>query len=229
MTDRLQGEKPYELLSFGLNKENDVYPIQLNTEEKGNSFRMNIAPELEFYIPVLGEHNILNAIAAINAGKRLGVDMELMKKGIANLQMTSMRMERLEGIRGSVIVNDAYNASPTSMRAAVNMTEKLQGYRNKFLVLGDMLELGSLEKDFHLAAGRGINPEKVSGVFTYGELGKLIAEGAKERFNEKNVHAFLNKEDLIEALKEKVGQNDFVLVKASRGMKLEQVVEALKG
>ncbi|RLQ93182.1 UDP-N-acetylmuramoyl-tripeptide--D-alanyl-D-alanine ligase [Falsibacillus albus] len=228
LTSRLNKPLPYQTQSFGRSKENDVYPIHLKPTDSGTRFGVNILPETEFDVPVLGEHNVMNAMSALIIGHRLGLSAEQLVKGISGLKLTSMRMERLTGMKESVIINDAYNASPTSMRAAIKMAEEFEGCRNKFLVLGDMLELGDMEKQFHTEVGKTIHPDKIDEVFTFGPLSRFIAEGAKQNFSENAVHAFEDKEGLINLLKKKLGKNDLVVVKASRGMKLEEVVEALK-
>ncbi|WP_433746585.1 UDP-N-acetylmuramoyl-tripeptide--D-alanyl-D-alanine ligase [Falsibacillus pallidus] len=228
LQERLQGCRPYQLQSFGQSENNDVYPVEVNSTEDGNHFRVNINPDIEFFVPVMGIHNVMNAVSAVIVGSKLGLDLEKIKTGLAGLKLTAMRMEKVAGINGSVIINDAYNASPTSMRAAIRLAEEQTGSGKKYLVLGDMLELGDKEKEFHLQTGREIDPEKITEVFTYGERGMWIAEGARERFGEERVHALLDKEPLIEALKSKVNEKDFILVKASRGMKLEDIVHALE-
>jgi len=136
-----------------------------------------------------------------------------------------MRMEMADGINGSKIINDAYNASPTSMRAAIRLVEQFEGTGRKILVLGDMLELGEKEAAFHREVGRSLNPEKIDFVFTYGKLGRLIAEACD--FPGNRVFAFEDKERLIDMLKGKIGAGDLILVKASRGMQLEEVVKAI--
>mgnify|MGYP006354972717 FL=1 len=133
----------------------------------------------------------------------------------------------LEGLNGEKIINDAYNASPTSMNAAIELVGSLTGFRQKILVLGDMLELGEVEVQFHKKIGESISKQEINKVFTYGQLGKYIAIGAEKALGKENVYAFEDKVDLIEKLKKHVGKNDLILVKASRGMKLEEVVQAL--
>lgn len=214
-------------LSFGRSDTNDLYPTSIEQKLESTSFTLNGARE-EYSIPVLGNHNVLNALAAILAARELQVDEASIRKGLKHFQLTNMRMEMVEGSRGERIINDAYNASPTSMKAAIELIEGLFGFRNKYLVLGDMLELGPQEKDFHEKIGELISPEKISKVFTFGELGKAIAQGAARRFTSSNIFSFQNKDQLIEELRKHTKANDLILVKASRGMKLEDVVHALQ-
>lgn len=139
-----------------------------------------------------------------------------------------MRMELVEGLQGEKIINDAYNASPTSMMAAIELVSNLQGYERKILVLGDMLELGPEEQQYHQQIGNSLVADKVDLLFTYGKLGGHIAKGARAVLGEQKVFAFTEKEALIQELKGHVNKNTLILVKASRGMKLEEIVTALQ-
>ena len=133
----------------------------------------------------------------------------------------------MEGKNGEKIINDAYNASPTSMNAAIELVSSLTGFRHKILVLGDMLELGEEEVQYHEKIGESISKNDIDCVFTYGKLGKHIANGAEKAIGKANVRAFENKAKLVEELKHFAGKGDLILVKASRGMKLEEIVQAL--
>ena len=138
-----------------------------------------------------------------------------------------MRLELLQAKSGVSIINDAYNASPTSTIAAIHLLEDLKGFNQKFVVLGDMLELGEDEKAFHYQVGKSIKQDEISHIFTYGKLGEEIAKGARQNHSEEFVHHFHDKSALIDQLKQLINKNDVVLVKASRGMKLEEVVNSL--
>ena len=128
---------------------------------------------------------------------------------------------------GFTIINDAWNASPISMSAAIRTFEELKGYSKKYLILGDMLELGELEQEFHRDIGRVIDPSKIDFVYTVGTLSKYIALEAEERFPKGSVYSFLNKEELTQELKSKLKQNDVILLKGSRGIQLEAVLPSL--
>ncbi|MGA5692019.1 UDP-N-acetylmuramoyl-tripeptide--D-alanyl-D-alanine ligase [Cytobacillus pseudoceanisediminis] len=215
------------LRTFGRTGKNDVYPMDIKQNDSGSTFGINVSSG-KFYLPVLGTHNVLNALAAMIAAAHFGVPYEKMNEGFASLKLTNMRMELLEGQSGEKIINDAYNASPTSMNAAIELIANLPGYKKKILVLGDMLELGPQEEDFHYSTGKSVDPEKVDYVFTFGKLAEYIAKGAKEVLPHERVAAFTDKQPLIEELKKHVDQETIILVKASRGMKLEEVVSALQ-
>ncbi|MGO4277033.1 glutamate ligase domain-containing protein, partial [Paenibacillus sp. TAF58] len=126
---------------------------------------------------------------------------------------------------GFTIINDAWNASPNSMTAAIITFEELTGYARKFLVLGDMLELGEQEQEFHRDIGRNIDPTKIDFIYTVGTLGKHIALEAEKRFHNGCVQAFPDKEELTKKLRNMVKQDDVILLKGSRGMQLETILQ----
>jgi UDP-N-acetylmuramoyl-tripeptide--D-alanyl-D-alanine ligase len=212
--------------TFGRGNKNDFYPLEIIQSEQGNVFKVN-GMDLTLSLPVLGTHNVLNAIAAMMTANFFGVPFEKMNKGFASLKLTNMRMELLIGKNGEKIINDAYNASPTSMRAAIELISNLSGYEKKILVLGDMLELGPEEEEYHYKIGQSIEPDKISMVFTYGRLAQQIAQGARNVLPEERVFSFMDKTDLLLALKKQIHEQTLILVKASRGMKLEEIVTNL--
>lgn len=216
-----------ELRSFGRSEKNTLYPIGIKQDHSGSSFQINNS-DIQFQLPVLGVHNILNALAAMLVAQTFHIPFEKMNEGFSVLKLTSMRMEIVEGTKGEKIINDAYNASPTSMKAAIDLVADLPGYKRKILVLGDMLELGPEEQSFHYEIGKGIDRDKVDYVFTFGKLGDYIAQGAYENFPRERVYAFTEKEELIKKVTDYIETNTLLLVKASRGMKLEEVVKALQ-
>lgn len=179
-------------------------------------------------IPVPGKHNALNALAAIAAGRRLGLSPAEIADGLQAVKLTHMRIERSRAANGSVILNDAYNASPTSVRAAIRLLAELRGYGCRRLVLGDMLELGPDEAEFHAEIGRMLSPESADRLYTYGALSQHVAEAAGPAYPAGAVRHFADKRQLAEALVRETGPDDLVLLKASRGMKLEEIAEALE-
>jgi len=212
--------------TFGKTSKNDIYPTSVTMTGTESVFQINDSNET-FRMPVLGEYNVMNALAAMTVAYEWGVPYEQMNDAFKSLKLTKMRMEMLKGLNGATILNDAYNASPTSMLAVIRLVEQLPGYRKKILVLGDMLELGDEEKDFHYQVGKSINPEKIDLLYTYGPLASYIAEGAKEHFSEEKIKTYHDKPLLITQLKKELEEGTFVAVKASRGMKLEEVVGAI--
>ena len=226
LTERVSN-KDLSTITFGISDKCDYYPTSVTQGNEGTTFTIPNAESTSFYISVLGKHNVNNALATIALAEHYNVSLANIAVGLENLVITNMRTELLNGKNGVQIINDAYNASPTSVKAAVELVQDLTGYTNKFVVLGDMLELGENEVQFHLDMGRFLDPERIDDVFTFGHLGRSIAEGAREKFGSDRVHAFTDKEELVELLVKKINSTDIVLVKGSRGMKLEEVVKAL--
>lgn len=214
--------------TFGRSEFNTIYPTKIKMDNKGSYFETSLAVGETFFLPVLGQHNIHNALAGILIARKFGLSVDEMKEGLQSLKLTQMRMEMVEGKKGESIINDAYNASPTSMKAAIQLVSELEGFHTKILVLGDMLELGDQEEVFHQEIGQLINPEKIQHVFTFGPLGDFIGKGALENFSPDRVHSFTDKDSLTKELFSFITGEELVLFKASRGMKLEEVIDGLK-
>ncbi|MBT2759596.1 UDP-N-acetylmuramoyl-tripeptide--D-alanyl-D-alanine ligase [Mesobacillus foraminis] len=228
LQERLEGYSGKgQLKTFGRSSRNDLHPVKIVPTASGNIFTTNLG-EQSFDLPVLGTHNILNALAAMLAANFFGIDFGQMNKGFEGLKLTNMRMELVEGAKGERIINDAYNASPTSMKAAIELVSNLSGYSRKILVLGDMLELGPEEEAYHYQIGESIDARAIDFLLTYGRLGDFIAQGARNNLGENRVYSFRNKEELINELKKLTSSETLVLVKASRGMKLEDAVASLQ-
>jgi UDP-N-acetylmuramoyl-tripeptide--D-alanyl-D-alanine ligase len=227
LEERIDKEWPFKVETFGRGPENTLYPLEVQTTDSGSVFKVNAEPDTEIVLPVLGEHNVMNALASMLVAKELGVEYKEMPEAFQQLKLTQMRMEMMEGKRGEKILNDAYNASPTSMRAAIHLLSGLQGYSRKILVAGDMLELGPNEETYHYEVGQEVQKGKIDLVFTYGTLAEQTARGAAENIGEENVFSFDDKEQLAEKLESLLQGDEIILFKASRGMKLEEVIERL--
>lgn len=228
LMERIQEQKGnLHVQTFGRNDTNTLFPTEITQLKQGNRFTINASKE-RYELPVLGTHNILNALAAMLIARYFSIPFEKMNEGFAEIKLTHMRMELVEGKHGEKIINDAYNASPTSMMAAIELVSNLQGYKKKILVLGDMLELGPQEEQYHHKIGTDLDEGKIDLLFTYGSLGEQIAKGARSVLGDQRVFAFINKVELIQELEQHVNESALVLVKASRGMKLEEIVTSLQ-
>lgn len=212
--------------SFGLSTNHSIYCTSIQQQNMSTTFTINQS-DLTFSLPVLGTHNVQNALAAILVGKYFGVSFDEMKEQLADLSLTKMRAQTMKGPNDSLLINDAYNASPTSMKAAIDLISGLDNYSKKIVVLADVLELGDLEVKYHQEIGAYINPEKIDYIFTFGELGKEIANGAKENFDEESIKSFNDKMILAKDLRGLLDKETVVLFKGSRGMKLEEIINNL--
>ena len=213
-------------LTYGIeNKDCDIVAENIeNLGIDGTKFtaKVNGTPE-EFYIRVPGVHNIYNALAAILCGIHFGVEIKDIKDGIREFQPTNMRME-VKNTGGIIVIDDCYNASPDSIRAALRVLCDLSTDR-KIAVLGDVLEMGGFaEKELYEL---GTEIYGVDVLVTVGEVAKFIAKGATFAGMEKVV-SFTKNDDAIDFLLENVTDGDGILVKASRGMHFEEITNALK-
>ena len=180
--------------------------------------------EEEIFIPTVGKHNIYNAMASILVGLSLGMNLEDIKTGLRNFKASKMRLDIIKK-DNITIINDAYNASPDSMKAALDI---LGRYKNRRVaILGDMFEMGEHSEYGHRLVGEyTINNADI--LITIGKDSKYISdESIKLGLNKGNVYHFCNKETAIEQLSDIINDGDVVLVKASRGMQLENIVQYL--
>lgn len=173
-------------------------------------------------LSVPGTHNAVNAGLAIAVGNLLGVDLESAARGLAKADLTGHRLRKVKG-KTRTIIDDTYNANPDSMNSALKVLEKSRCKGRRVAVLGDMYELGENSGKLHHSVGifaRGCGIDRLVAI---GELAKEIARGAEG--GDLEVYYFETKEDFYKEMEEITGEGDIVLVKASRGMKMEDVVE----
>lgn len=179
-------------------------------------------------LPVPGRHNVYNALAAAAVALRLAVPLAEVKVGIESANVSQMRMQTLTTPDDVTIINDAYNANPSSMRAAVETLAELRAPGKRVAVLGDMAELGSLSELAHFQIGEAIGGLPIDLLVTVGPRAARIADGAKAKgFETERISKCENADDAVELLSEAIETGDAVLVKASRVMGLERVVEGL--
>ena len=209
---------------FSLGDENaDVCALSIQQDEKGMSFVLEDHEEGTFLvkIPAMGRHNVANALAAYCAATRLGLNARRVIAGLADFEQTGMR-QKVVHVRGVDVIEDCYNANPDSMKAALAMFREYPCKR-RFALLGDMLELGDISRAAHEEVGRQAVENKVDYLVTYGEQAKRIAVVAAAK-GLPTLHADTYAQ-AAEALLNKMQPGDALLVKASRGMALEKVLE----
>ena len=175
-------------------------------------------------IPTVGIHNVYNALAAMAVGYVTGVDPDAAASALANYVPAGMR-QNLVQVGGVQVIEDCYNASPDSMRAALQTLGKLPVHR-RYAVLGAMLELGDYAKEAHTQVGMMAAENGIDGVLAYGADAAYIVEAAKQAGLE-NARLFDTKEALAQSLVQQVQPGDGVLFKGSRGMHLEDVMHTV--
>jgi len=167
-----------------------------------------------------GRHNVINALAAAAAAIAVGADLEQIKQGLKSSLPVSGRLQTRAGFNGSTVIDDTYNANPKSMLAAMHVLAASPGA--KILVIGDMKELGGQTRDLHTEVGVQAKHAGIDRLLTFGTLSRHAAESFGD-----GAHHFENKTDLIESLKPVLDDHTTVLVKGSRGVRMEEVVQAI--
>lgn len=214
--------------TFGKAEKAELYATNIETSQRATSFSVNREPELTITIPTPGEYNVQNALAALLVGEELGVSIETGAKGLSTFNLTKNRLEWLDGVNDSQVLNDAYNASPSSVKAALNYFSALENTGKKVVVLGDMLELGALSQDLHRSLAEAIHADKVDELVLYGNDMKVLYEEVRNDFDQEAVRYFSGeKQPMIDHLRKIIQPNDVVLVKSSLGTDLLHVVNEL--
>jgi UDP-N-acetylmuramoyl-tripeptide--D-alanyl-D-alanine ligase len=205
------------IISFGLSKKSDIYPKKTT---QGISQIHTPKGSIDIKVKLQGEHNLKNALAAIASTIALKIPLKTIKKGIEAIRPVHGRLEIKKGFNGSMVIDDTYNANPESMRAAIDVLAN-QGYE-KILIIGDMGELGKKAAQYHASIANHINKKKILDVVGIGKLTKHTIDKCNG-----NAKWFNNKKELIQYVKSIIRKNSCVLVKGSRFMKMEEVVDAL--
>lgn len=177
-------------------------------------------------INTVGMHNVINALCAAGVAIALGCDMDDVREGLEKFEPARMRLQLLESEKGFRVLNDAYNANPESVRSAVDELMRLKGDGKTIAVLGDMLELGEASESEHRSIGKYLSASGVDLVIAMGEHGGALLSGVG---NGTGSFFAENHSDASEMVLSKVVPGDLVLVKGSRGMKMERVVSELTG
>ena len=185
-------------------------------------------PTLRVNPPLAGRHNIYNLMAAVAVGRLLGLSNEEITAGLAGVHLSGMRLEVSQTESGIHVINDAYNASPTSMAAAIDVLMEKAGDVGKIAVFGDMLELGDLEAEGHRSVGRLVAQLGLHALLVLGKRAAMIAEGALDAgYPSDRVFTCDSHQHAAEIIKQVARAGDWVLLKGSRGMRMEEVQRAL--
>lgn len=219
-------DTPYNVVKFGMNMDNDIYATDIvNNGLSGISFTVN-HPNGSFRAEVSqpGEHNVYNALAAVSAGLGMGLAEEQIADGLKNCVYTASRLEIIER-NGMEIINDCYNSSPDSVRAALKVMKHSLKTR-KVAVLGDILEMGEYARDAHFNLGKVVAEMGIDLLITAGENARLIGDGAKQS-GMKNVATYPTTDALVRDINTLVKPNDCILVKASHGMEFYKITDAI--
>jgi UDP-N-acetylmuramoyl-tripeptide--D-alanyl-D-alanine ligase len=214
------------VLSFGIDKDSDVRASEIRQEKDFTDFTIRSdGSTVKVRLRAVGKHNIYNALAAAAAALAMGLSIDVVKYGLDDFLPSAMRSE-LRQIQGRTVFADCYNANPASMDAALATLRSLKSGKKAIAVLGDMLELGTVEVEAHRAIGATAARLGVDLVITIGPLAKHIGEGAIDAGMPKDrVLAAGSQAEAAALLKKLSVPGDAVLIKGSRGMKMEKILE----
>lgn len=218
---------PQRTVFFGMADWCDYRAEEIISDVSGVSFVLKYpAGRQSVTLPVPGQHNVYNALAAMAVADLCGIDLKLAAAALAKFQGEKMRLQIVE-CGGIHIIDDTYNASPDSMRAALAVLSELKPTRRRIAVLADMFELGSLSQQSHYDLGQTVSALGIDLLITVGERAAGIADGAIAAGGSIIVERFLDNARAIARLQELLTEGDAVLVKGSRGMHCEEIVAGI--
>ena len=216
----------HKLVRIGLQKEGiDLAAERVSCHEQGCSFEL----EGELYeTPLIGRHNILNCLFATAIARAMGLDAAVIKKGLASFHAVPGRMN-LKTLEGVAFIDDSYNSNPQSFRASLETLKDFKIRGKKFIVCGDMLELGDQAEIYHRQIGALMAEWGFDGVIAAGPQSKHLIEEAKTKgLNGGRVYHVMDSRAAGKLCREWAKEGDVILVKGSRGMKMEAVFEFFK-
>lgn len=221
-------EKKYNrVVSFGFRNSNCVSGKILETDPMGRT-KLRIVKDnksKEFLISLPGKSNSYNFLAAVTIGLECGMSFNEIEKSAKRLKGVKQRLEVSE-YKGLTLIDDTYNANPNSMIEAIELMKKIKRFKKKIAVLGDMFELGDEAPLIHRKLADVIQKSRINEVYLTGKLMNELYKELKKR--KVSAEYFQEREKLSELLKEEILLDSVVLVKGSRGMKMEEFVKTIK-
>ena len=223
----LAGRRSGRSITYGLGGGAEVTAADVAVNRQGLSFTLSLGPDkIKVEMAVAGNHNLMNALAAAAISRALSIPTDVIRQGLQSFQPVPGRMEIIALKNGGFLINDSYNANPVSVREALLAFQKLRADRRGTVVLGDMLELGSETERWHeeiggLAASTGVDRLILRGAFA-----PMTAAGAQKKgLPPGRIHLPASTGEIADELISSWQEGDWVLVKGSRAMKMEEVVQ----
>ena len=210
------------VVSFGLGESADVRATEIETGIHQSQFLLQLQEQkIAVCLPLPGIHNVRNACAAAAVAWSLGIEADHIRRALEDVSPIGGRLQPLNGTNGATLFDDSYNANPLSVTAAAEFLAQLSG--ESWLVLGDMKELGENAAELHYALGENLCKIGIDRLFAIGDLSRHLVEGF-------GAHAswYGSVDALLDDLTEQLGSSVNVLVKGSRSMHMERVVDALR-
>lgn len=225
-TPELERRALCRVMTFGLIREARVGASQIRCRESSLDFQLNYEEGKQaIHLPLPGKYNVANAACASAVALILGFCLEDIAQGLANFKLLPHHFQiQMQG--GFRIMDDSYNANPDSMREALDLFKTTRGKR-KIAIVGDMLELGEKSPFFHREVGQYLAHLGIDAVFTFGDLAREVAQETR-RGGVDDSFSFDDKDELVEELLLYLREGDSLLIKGSRGMRMEDIVEKLR-
>lgn len=210
------------IITFGMNYPADITAKNIKMNSAAQPAFQLITPkeEIDIQLPLIGAHNVANALAAAAAAYAEGLPLTTIKSGLEVVSAVTGRLVEQKGYRGATIIDDSYNANPLSVSVAIDVLAKRNG--NSILVFGDMLELGEDCRQFHSEIGERMFQSGIQQLFCCGNFTKFTAKAFG-----KNAYHFNNQNQLLSALKNQLNENCVVLIKGSLSMNMSRIVKVL--
>lgn len=226
--DLTLNNKDIEIHTYGIENQSEIMAEDIVLNDNSSEFVCNLRGEkFKVKVPVGGIHFVYNSLCAITVANLLGIDIELIIKGIETFELTKKRMDITKLENGVTIVNDSYNANPESMQAALKYLGDLKNGR-RIAVLGDMFELGEYSKELHEKVGRVVVENGIDILICLGDKAKDIVKAAKEEgMDENKVYYFEDRDKLKDFIRDNWKKEDNILFKASNAMKFFELAESL--
>ena len=227
----LASDYPGQKITLGIEHPADVMAkeVRLNGAE-GTSFTLILEGEVvEIHLPLLGRHFIPNALSAMAVACLFGVEVREAKKALENFQPFPLRMEVVSLKGGKTVINDAYNANPYSMEFALETLAEVKGKGRTIAVLGDMLELGNFTREAHQRIGQKVSQLSIDFLLAMGEEAPVVVESAiRYGFPTERARVVESHSEAVSLLRQISQNGDWILVKGSRKMAMEKIVEGLR-
>jgi len=211
---------------FGFDKEADFYADKINLEPDGITFKLN--GKWDISLGVLGRHNVYNALSAIACAWDFGISIEDIKDALKEFRAPSMRMN-IKKFGDIKIINDTYNANPQSMKQAIESLRDMATEGRKILIAGDMLELGTFSGRFHHLVGKQAAESGIDLIVAVGKLAEHISNGAQEAgMSARKIKLCGLTKEAREKVPSLIKKGDTILIKGSRAMRMEEIVEDIE-
>ena len=226
---QLADETRHDVLLYGQSPEAAIRAEEIKQEEQSTSFLLMLKQEgVEVHLNAPGDYMVSNALAAAAVGFLLEIPAPQIKAGLESFTPVSGRMNICQLANGVHIIDDTYNANPDSMRAALATLDQMRSGSRGIFVAGDMLELGARAPELHSQIGTLAAGSRICRLYASGEYASIVLDGALNQGMQSPDTLTGTRQEIIDDLKSFLQPGDWVLVKGSRGMAMEMVVEGLK-